>query len=115
MVTLSEFASYLSEINATLDLMEKAYSHVQQGGKAEPVSRWALNVLRKFSFDEQKPGADVARAEENAFTEQEQNFPLPDDKGVFLQGGGGMDVNQWNTESLLDQEFPSLEEMFLGF
>jgi len=115
MVTLSEFASYLSEINAMLDLMEKAYSHVQLGGKAEPVSRWALNVLRKFSFDEQNPVASAAGAEENASTGQEQNFALPEDKVVFLQIGGGLDMSQWNTESLVDQEFPSLEEMFLGF
>lgn len=116
MVTLSEFASYLDDINVTLDLMEKAYSHVQLGGKAEPVSRWALNVLRKFAMDEQKKVEDVAQTQaqptnQNIFSEQ-SFAPPPDDANAFFSGS--LDASQWGTMNFLDQEFPSLEDMFLG-
>jgi hypothetical protein len=116
MVTLSEFASSLEDLSITLDLMEKAYSHVQLGGKAEPVSRWALNVLRKFSFDEQKaeevPDQPHGGSSDTSFPEQNFTVP-PQDGGVFLPGN--LDMSQWGMENFLDQEFPSLEEMFLGF
>lgn len=117
MVTLSEFASYLDDINVTLDLMEKAHSHVQLGGKAEPVSRWALNVLRKFAVDEQKKVEDVGQAQAHPTNHQnifpEQNFVPPlNDPTSFLPGG--LDASQWGTMNFLDHEFPSLEDMFLG-
>lgn len=126
MVTLSEFASYLDDLKETLDLMEKAYSHVQLGGKAEPVGRWALNVLRKFSLDEQKIVPTTQAQQQNHIHAQhahdgsavtmlqDQGFAVPqDDMSAFLPGG--WDVAQWGTGVFGDQEFPSLEDMFVGF
>lgn len=126
MVTLSEFASYLDDLEETLDLMEKAYSHVQLGGKAEPVGRWALNVLRKFLHDEQKAEAtpqaqqqvhvqvQSCNADAAAHILHGQGYVVPpDDVSAFLPGG--WDVAQWGTGVFGDQEFPSLEDMFVGF
>jgi hypothetical protein len=115
MVTLSEFASYLDDLKLTLDLMEKAYTHVQLGGKAEPVGRWALNVLRKFSFDEQKTGIVVQAQSDNISNFTNAEFASSNDEGggVFLPAS--VDVSQWGTMDFSDQDFPSLEDMFLGF
>lgn len=100
--------------------MEKAYSHVQLGGKAEPVGRWALNVLRKFSFDEQKvPEVAVqqTQATQSNFAANDNDRGGDGSAGIGITGflDGGMDMTHWGTETLLEQEFPSLEEMFLGF
>ncbi|KAG0648784.1 Zn(2)-C6 zinc finger-containing prtT [Hyphodiscus hymeniophilus] len=108
MVTLSEFAIYLDDIDQTLSLMERTSQHVQLGGKAEPVSKWALSIMRKHVSDDSsalhfeigqsstftpKQGLDVLTATNTL-------LPLEFDSG------------DWGAPAF--QEFPSLEEMFLG-
>ncbi|RDW71693.1 hypothetical protein BP5796_07727 [Coleophoma crateriformis] len=120
MVTLSEFAIYLEDVDATLALMERTSQHVPLGGKAEPVSKWALGVMKKYVFDSQK-------TKENNFDEK-QRFLLSSgqDSAGFGSGiaspnvtGGvalpdSFDASQWGAEGLMYQDFPSLEDMFLG-
>ena len=109
MVTLSEFATYLDDVDATLALMDKTALHVQLGGKAEPVSKWALSVLRKHVSDLRRASDDVG--EQTEFGLAGQSFGDANGNGIGLTDN--FDQNQWGT-GMTYQDFPSLEEMFLG-
>jgi hypothetical protein len=109
MVTLSEFATYLDDVDATLALMDKTALHVQLGGKAEPVSKWALSVLRKHVSDLRRASDDVR--EQTEFGSAAQSFGDANGCGIGLMDN--FDVNQWGA-GMTYQDFPSLEEMFLG-
>ena len=108
MVTLSEFATYLDDVDATLALMDKTALHVQLGGKAEPVSKWALSVLRKHVSDLRKASDEVG--EQTEFDPAEQSLGESNGCGIGLTDNFD---DQWGTE-MTYQDFPSLEEMFLG-
>lgn len=109
MVTLSEFAIYLDDVDATLALMERTSQHVQQGGKAEPVSKWALSVMGKYVSDNTRD-EDIAADGNGTFTQRpgagastaDNNFPVD------------FEASDWASADHTFQEFPSLEEMFLG-
>jgi hypothetical protein len=110
MVTLSEFATYLDDIDATLALMERTSQHVQLGGKAEPVSKWALSVMRKYVFD-------MKRASGHDLTQRETFIPRPnlgDLTGTSIALPDDVQAGEWSTGDVTYQDFPSLEEMFLG-
>jgi hypothetical protein len=109
MVTLSEFATYLGDVDATLALMDKTALHVQLGGKAEPVSKWALSVLRKHVSDIK--GASKETGEETELGPAEQLYWESNGCNVGLTDN--FDAEQWGA-GMTYQDFPSLEEMFLG-
>lgn len=100
MVTLAEFVAYISDVNETMILMESAISHIQHGGKAEPVSRWSLNIIRQRLVGEggQEPPISAVADTNVCGTLMTDEALKPWDEG------------NWNFE----QEFPSLEEMFFG-
>lgn len=82
--------------------MERAISHIQHGGKAEPVSRWSLNVIR------QHVGGN-----------QGESVPDGTDNEIFLSLLTENAARSWmpvamDSEWSVDQEFPSLEDMFFG-
>jgi hypothetical protein len=103
MVTLSEFATYLDDVDATLALMDKMALHVQLGGKAEPVSKWALSVLRKHVSDLRRASDDVG--EQTVFGLAGQSFGDANGNGIGLTDN--FDQNQWGT-GMTYQGFPSL-------
>lgn len=128
MVTLSEFAGYLTGTpgaDEVLALMERTSIHIQLGGKAEPVGRWALSVLRKFVYDNKDERGESSAGQLPAqtggqvdavpgFAVGEQGVSGGDDPavlGIPPDLGGLM----WGPEAFADQEFPfpSLEDMFL--
>jgi hypothetical protein len=109
MVTLSEFATYLDDIDATLALMERTSQHVQLGGKAEPVSKWALSVMRKYVLDNKATEYDLGssqclNAQQTLGASTGNTVVLPQD----------FEAVDWATADTTYQDFPSLEEMFLG-
>ena len=65
--TLSEFASSLGDTDTTVALMERTSRHVQLGGKVEPVSKWALSIMRRHVFDNNK-GSDCDITQSGALT-----------------------------------------------
>lgn len=100
MVTMAEFVAHVPNVIDILDLMERAISHIQHGGKAEPVSRWSLNVIR------QHVGAN-----------QGESIPDGADNEIFLSLLTENAARSWmavDSEWSIDQEFPSLEDMFFG-
>lgn len=101
MVTLAEFVSHIPDTNETVNLMEEAISHIQQGGKAEPVSRWSLNIIRQHLVGRRGEGepATLTMVDNSIFG------PLIGDEAL-----GSLDQSGWNFE----QEFPSLQDMFSG-
>jgi hypothetical protein len=108
MVTLSEFATYLDDIDATLALMERTSHHVQLGGKAEPVSKWALSVMRKYVFDANKSShTDLSQV---VASEARQGLNVVTGNAALLPETFEM----WGPIEPTFQDFPSLEEMFLG-
>jgi hypothetical protein len=110
MVTLSEFAICLDDIDATLALMERTSQHVQLGGKAEPVSKWALSVIKKYVSDNSRdvdfeigqPGTFTPRQGLGVSTANNTVSPVEFESGDWVSGDSTF------------QDFPSLEEMFLG-
>ncbi|KAJ5671911.1 hypothetical protein N7507_001038 [Penicillium longicatenatum] len=100
MVTLAEFVSHVVNIGETIGLMERAISHIQRGGKAEPVSRWSLNVIKQHvngsELDSLIDGADST-----------ETFAPP----TAVNPRSWME-SDWSMN--LEQEFPSLEDMFFG-
>lgn len=114
MVTLSEFATYLRDANATLELMETTSIHIQLGGKAEPVGRWALNVLRKFVYDREGEGEnhDIA-AWQAAEAGISGHFAQPKGSVAGDTVSTSLDGVMWGSDALAEQDFPSLEHMFL--
>lgn len=101
MVTLAEFVGYLTNISEIIVLMERAMSHMQHGGKAEPVGRWSLNKIRQY-----------------ATGDNDSQFLLSTD--VVGTDTGTPAVSEaasrfWTEcEWTIEQEFPSLGEMFFG-
>ncbi|KAJ5759424.1 hypothetical protein N7520_006580 [Penicillium odoratum] len=99
MVTLAEFVSHVTNVSEVIRRMERAISHIQRGGKAEPVSRWSLNVIRQYVN-----GSDLDTLTGSESTE---TFipPVMDTTKSWVE-------SEWNMN--VDQEFPSLEDMFFG-
>lgn len=110
MVTLSEFATYLDDIDATLALMERTSQHVQLGGKAEPVSKWALSVMRKYVFDRNKT-SDFDTGHTEPSSSGQSLGVLTGTAGILPED---LETSGWSTGAPTYQDFPSLEEMFLG-
>jgi len=100
MVTLAEFVSHITGVNETVVLMERAISHIQHGGKAEPVSRWSLNIVRQHVTGNGRQDSPITTLTDSTVfgTLVADNAMKPWEEG------------DWNFE----QEFPSLEEMFFG-
>jgi hypothetical protein len=100
MVTLAEFVSHITDVNETVVLMERAISHIQHGGKAEPVSRWSLNIIRQHVTGNggQDPPISTVTCNTLFSTVVTDNTLKP------------WEESDWN----FGQEFPSLEEMFFG-
>ncbi|KAJ5779283.1 hypothetical protein N7457_007003 [Penicillium paradoxum] len=97
MVTLAEFVAHVHDVGNMIVLMEQALTHIQCGGKAEPVSRWSLNIMKQYMADE--------------FDQESVTVMGGDFTGANLQHAPEpWDCNEWG----FDQEFPSLEEMFFG-
>lgn len=115
MVTLSEFAIYLDDIDATLALMERTSQHVQLGGKAEPVSKWALSVMRKYVSDNSRE-EDPSLVRSGTLTPR-QGLGIATSTSMSTGGNLGLpsdfESSDWLAENAY-QDFPSLEEMFLG-
>jgi hypothetical protein len=111
MVTLSEFAAYLEDAKATLAIMEKTSFHVRLGGKAEPVSKWALNVLRKYVFDIHQVPETYQPQNDIGFSEPNIERSAENVSNVAAYDFGGY---EWGNEGMVNQEFPSLEDMFLA-
>jgi hypothetical protein len=103
MVTLSEFATYLDDVDATPALMDRTALHVQLNKKAEPVSKWALSVLRKHDSDLRRASDDVG--EQTKFGSAAQSFGDANGCGIGLTDN--FDENQWGT-GMTYQGFPSL-------
>lgn len=101
MVTLAEFVGYLDNINEIVVLMERAISHMQHGGKAEPVSRWSLNIMKQY-----------ATGDSESDTLLSTDAPSTDTLAPVMSDAASRSWadSEWNIE----QEFPSLEEMFFG-
>ncbi|KGO78474.1 hypothetical protein PITC_069370 [Penicillium italicum] len=102
MVTLAEFVAHLDDVSTLIILMEQAVSHIQCGGKAEPVSRWSLNIMKQHVADRTEQEACVTSMGENS-------------TGTYMpqsvhNATGPWVCNEWGIE----QEFPSLEDMFFG-
>ncbi|KAJ6189230.1 hypothetical protein N7519_004138 [Penicillium mononematosum] len=101
MVTLAEFVAHLDDVCSIIVLMEQAVSHIQRGGKAEPVSRWSLNIVKQYVAD---------KVEQDCVTSM-----AGDHTGIHMaqpthNSGESWACNEWGFE----QEFPSLEDMFFG-
>lgn len=109
MVTLSEFGSYLGDVENALALMEKTSFHVQLGGKAEPVSQWAINVLKKFMYDS-RHAQDETQARTTLGSRGGDILEQPHNNMAFMNDFTG---ESFGLEEYLD-DFPSLEEMFVG-
>ncbi|KAJ5702318.1 hypothetical protein N7488_009866, partial [Penicillium malachiteum] len=101
MVTLAEFVNHVPDIANIIGLMERAISHIQRGGKAEPVSRWSLNVIKQHV----NGGSEMESLDTDGTENAEPYLPLIADPAAR----SWMD-SEWNIE----QEFPSLEDMFFG-
>lgn len=116
MVTLSEFAIYLDDIDATLALMERTSQHVQLGGKAEPVSKWALSVMRKHVSDNGKEdnASFMRNATFNARQLLDMSSPSSGPTPGNLNSPFPLDTDDWAFGDSTFQDFPSLEEMFLA-
>ncbi|KAJ6048381.1 uncharacterized protein N7446_011064 [Penicillium canescens] len=101
MVTLAEFVTHIADVGHTMLLMEQAISHIQCGGKAEPVSRWCLNIIKQHVAEGNEPahlGLAGANRVETFTSQSVQDLPE------------SWDDNEWSIE----QEFPSLEDMLFG-
>ncbi|KAJ9482829.1 hypothetical protein VN97_g10592 [Penicillium thymicola] len=102
MVTLAEFVVYLDDVGSVIILMEQAVSHIQCGGKAEPVSRWSLNIMKQHFAEHIEQEDCVASMGENS-----TDLYMPQSVQNATDTWG---CNEWGIE----QEFPSLEDMFFG-
>jgi hypothetical protein len=99
MVTMAEFVAHIDDVGKSISLMEQAISHIQCGGKAEPVSRWSLNIMKQHVTDN---------------TEKET---MPSNTGEITNSIPMHSAQQYGApwacdEWLIEQEFPSLEDMF---
>lgn len=100
MVTLAEFVSHVENIDGIIGLMERAISHIQRGGKAEPVSRWSLNVIRQHVS-----GNELDSLTDGAGDTEACPPPTADNAKSWMD-------SDWTSN--IEQEFPSLEDMFFG-
>ncbi|KAJ5219485.1 uncharacterized protein N7498_001584 [Penicillium cinerascens] len=100
MVTLAEFVSHVVNIGETIGLMERAISHIQRGGKAEPVSRWSLNVIKQHVN-----GSELDSFIDGADSTETFAPPTAENPRSWMESDWSMN---------LEQEFPSLEDMFFG-
>ncbi|KAJ5380675.1 uncharacterized protein N7496_003103 [Penicillium cataractarum] len=98
MVTLAEFVACVGNIGEVIVLMDRAISHIQRGGKAEPVSRWALNTVRQHLSGEPDQGRLTSNEIQNI-----GQYLLPQETTT----------RPWE-DAYWEQEFPSLEEMFFA-
>lgn len=99
MVNLAEFVTYVTDIGELVVLMERAISHIHRGGKAEPVSRWALNVVQQHisgDNDESQVTCGEVASVDQVLSSMEETIARPWEDGYW------------------EQDFPSLEEMFFG-
>ncbi|KAJ5823136.1 hypothetical protein N7447_005476 [Penicillium robsamsonii] len=102
MVTLAEFVANLDDVGSIIVLMEQALSHIQCGGKAEPVSRWSLNIMKQHVADRiEQEDCATSMGENSTGICMLQSVQNATDPWVY---------NEWG----IDQEFPSLEDMFFG-
>lgn len=102
MVTLAEFVSHLDDLGSVIVLMEQAVSHIQCGGKAEPVSRWSLNIIKQHVADRIEQEDCVTSMGENS-------------TGIYMPQSVQHATEPWVcNEWGIEQEFPSLEDMFFG-
>lgn len=99
MATLAEFVSHITDVSETVVLMERAISHIQHCGKAEPVSRWSLNVIRQHAPGNGGPDAPIS---------------TPTDNNLLSTLATDHTLKPWQDGDWGLQEFPSLEEMFFG-
>ncbi|CAI7672460.1 unnamed protein product [Penicillium viridicatum] len=102
MVTLAEFVAHLDDVGSIIILMEQAVSHIQCGGKAEPVSRWSLNIMRQHVAGRIEQEDCVTSMGENS-----TDIYMTQSMQTATDSWG---CNEWG----IDQEFPSLEDMFFG-
>ncbi|CAI7621774.1 unnamed protein product [Penicillium pancosmium] len=100
MATLVELADHVSNIFETTTLMEHVVSHIQRGGKAEPVGRWSLGIMKQHMT--RGNDEDPISQEEIGIADE-----LVDPPTDIMRSWEEVD---WNFE----QDFPSLQEMFFG-
>jgi hypothetical protein len=101
MVTLAEFVTHIADVGQTVLLMEQAIAHIQCGGKAEPVSRWSLNIIKQHVAESSGPAHPEiveAKKAEHFVSQLVQNL------------SDTWEDNEWSIE----QDFPSLEDMLFG-
>ncbi|KAI2730745.1 hypothetical protein CBS147332_2597 [Penicillium roqueforti] len=102
MVTLAEFVVHLEDVGSIIFLMEQAVSHIQCGGKAEPVSRWSLNIMKQHVADRIEQQDCVTSTGENG-------------TGIYMPQSVQNATEPWVcNEWGIEQEFPSLEDMFFS-
>jgi hypothetical protein len=102
MVTLAEFVAHLDDVGSITVPMEQAVSHIQCGGKAEPVSRWSLNIVKQYVADRIE--------QEDCVTSMARNST-----GIHMAQPAQNSTESWvRNEWGIEQEFPSLEDMFFG-
>jgi hypothetical protein len=101
MATLVELADHVSNIFETTTLMEHAVSHIQRGGKAEPVGRWSLGIMKQYITGDNNDQDPISQ-EDTAVADE-----LIDPATDIVRSWEEVD---WNFE----QDFPSLQEMFFG-
>ncbi|KAJ5972379.1 uncharacterized protein N7479_002297 [Penicillium vulpinum] len=102
MVTLAEFVTHLDDVGSIIILMEQAVSHIQCGGKAEPVGRWSLNIMKQHVADRIEQEDCVTSMGENS-------------TGIYMPQSIETATEPWVcNEWSVEQEFPSLEDMFFG-
>lgn len=100
MATLVELADHLSNIFETTTLMEHAVSHIQRGGKTEPVGRWSLGIMKQH----------ITGGNDEDLISQEEIGIADELVGPTTDIMRSWDEVDWNFE----QDFPSLQEMFFG-
>ncbi|RFU25666.1 hypothetical protein B7463_g10673, partial [Scytalidium lignicola] len=110
MVTLAEFVVHLPDVCDTMTLMERAISHIQRGGKAEPVSKWTLNVVKQHIVEMSELERTVFEDSFGVVRRHGMVLPVLPASGSITPRHNILEDDYRDTE----QEFPSLEEMFLG-
>ncbi|KAJ5093808.1 hypothetical protein N7456_009669 [Penicillium angulare] len=101
MVTLAEFVVHVPNIDEIIRLMEQCISHIQQGGKAEPVSKWSMNVIKQHVNGKNEMASLISESTE--------------DTEPFIPALADSMTKSWvESEWNMDSEFPSLEDMFFG-
>lgn len=102
MLTLVELADHVPNVFEAVTLMEQSVSHIQRGGKAEPVGRWSLSIMKQYITGSNDPDSTSCERENI-----ENELQLIDPATDIMKSWEEVD---WGFE----QEFPSLQEMFFG-